>query len=352
MRKVLLCLLLFLPVVSQGKNPKAWEFGLGGSAFQFNRTRVSITETETGNLVNVHLKNTLYTGNIYVAKELSRSWYLAADVDFRKDMIMPHLNVQWRFCNSFSDYIEPYVGVGVSYLHKSFDNSYLPPISINNRNNAALINRNNMAGFNAIAGVNMWLNDRIGIGLSGQTYIMPYRGTYSILPAGTVKVMVRFGGRTKKTVNYVKEIETVYRDREVEKIVEKYIEVPPITERFMYLAGSINFDFDDDLIKDEYVGILADLARLIKDNPDKRYLFIGATDAKGSTEYNEGLSLRRATSIVNKLIELGVDPSLVKARGVGKRISFIRPDSPNEIRRGDRKVMIEIIDNIEYFNQL
>lgn len=52
------------------------------------------------------------------------------------------------------------------------------------------------------------------------------------------------------------------------------------------------------------------------------------------------------------LIQRGVPSKNLKARGVGKRISYIPADSSNNTRKGDRKIIIETITNMDYWNYI
>jgi outer membrane protein OmpA-like peptidoglycan-associated protein len=67
----------------------------------------------------------------------------------------------------------------------------------------------------------------------------------------------------------------------------------------------------------------------------------GHADATGSTQHNEALSLRRAEAVRTHLVELGVNPDWLAARGAGSRVPLIadRPDAPEnrrvEFRRED-----------------
>ena len=53
----------------------------------------------------------------------------------------------------------------------------------------------------------------------------------------------------------------------------------------------------------------------------KKYLITGCTDAKGSSQYNMDLSQKRADAVVNALIKKGVPNKMLKAKGVGAKIS-------------------------------
>ena len=90
------------------------------------------------------------------------------------------------------------------------------------------------------------------------------------------------------------------------------------------------FDFDKSVVKEEYVPILRNLiAYMVENNYD--VTIVGHTDSKGSEVYNEKLSLRRAVSVKEKLLELGLSPDRItglEARGE------LEPVSSNETEEG------------------
>lgn len=94
------------------------------------------------------------------------------------------------------------------------------------------------------------------------------------------------------------------------------------------------------------------LAELLKSYPDSRFLITGYTDAKGSDSYNLTLSARRAEKVHAALIGRGVPARMIKWRGVGKRAAIISATAADNIREGDRKVLLERVTNMDYWNAL
>ena len=88
----------------------------------------------------------------------------------------------------------------------------------------------------------------------------------------------------------------------------------------------------------------------MKADLNKMYLITGYTDARGSVEYNIGLSRRRAASVVGALEKRGVPMDIIKSRGVGKSISYAPVGESHIVREGDRKVTVEIITNMDYWD--
>ncbi|MDC8856111.1 OmpA family protein, partial [Shewanella algae] len=57
---------------------------------------------------------------------------------------------------------------------------------------------------------------------------------------------------------------------------------------------------------------------VLKSNPQSRAVVVGHTDSTGSEVYNQALSERRAQSVVNQLIDLGVAQGQLEWQGEGE----------------------------------
>lgn len=55
-----------------------------------------------------------------------------------------------------------------------------------------------------------------------------------------------------------------------------------------------------------------------REHPQRTVLIEGYTDSRGSDAYNLGLSERRAEAVQDFLLENGISPDRVRARGYGK----------------------------------
>ena len=72
-------------------------------------------------------------------------------------------------------------------------------------------------------------------------------------------------------------------------------------------TSKLKFDFNSATIKEEYNPVLEKLKDYIE-SKNYKISITGYTDSKGTKEYNKELSLRRAESVEEKLIELGLPP--------------------------------------------
>jgi len=81
---------------------------------------------------------------------------------------------------------------------------------------------------------------------------------------------------------------------------------------------NIFFEFDRWTLMPESAPALEELVKLLNDNPHVTIEIGAHTDRKGSDEYNEVLSSRRAQSVVDYLIGMGIEKDRLKAQGYGK----------------------------------
>ena len=92
------------------------------------------------------------------------------------------------------------------------------------------------------------------------------------------------------------------------------------------LIDNIFYDFDKATLRPESATALNELVDLLNENPNVTIELSAHTDYKGSAEYNEALSQRRAESVVNYLIEHGIAADRLTPKGYGK-------GKPKTIRR-------------------
>jgi peptidoglycan-associated lipoprotein len=86
-----------------------------------------------------------------------------------------------------------------------------------------------------------------------------------------------------------------------------------------FSAQTIYFDFDKNVIKASEVGKLEEVAGRMKNNFKGKALRIeGHCDERGTEEYNRALGDRRALSIREKLVQLGLDPEMLPTISFGE----------------------------------
>ncbi|MCD7972313.1 MAG: OmpA family protein [Candidatus Azobacteroides sp.] len=86
------------------------------------------------------------------------------------------------------------------------------------------------------------------------------------------------------------------------------------------LIENIFYDFDKATLRPESKEALDELIALLNDNPHVTIELAAHTDMRGSDEYNMNLSQRRAKSVVDYLINGGIDPERLTPVGYGESV--------------------------------
>ena len=107
------------------------------------------------------------------------------------------------------------------------------------------------------------------------------------------------------------------------------------------IAGITLFDFDKFFIRSEAFPVLDEIAQWLIDNPERSALIEGYTDDRGTDAYNMVLSQRRADSVLNYLVDKGVEKERLEAIGHGKG-KFTEGDTLSEVRQQNRRVVITL----------
>lgn len=104
----------------------------------------------------------------------------------------------------------------------------------------------------------------------------------------------------------------------------------------------ILFDFDKADIKSESKPQLDEIAALLKKTPELKVLIVGHTDAKGSLDYNQNLSEKRARAVVKALTsQYGIAAARLTPVGVG----MAAPVASNRTEEGRAKNRrVEIVE--------
>jgi outer membrane protein OmpA-like peptidoglycan-associated protein len=110
--------------------------------------------------------------------------------------------------------------------------------------------------------------------------------------------------------------------------------------------SGILFDVDSSMLRPEAQENLRKLARILQKYEDTEILIEGHTDATGAEEYNQELSERRAGSVNNFLIGLGVQKIRLTMVGYGEMQPIDSNETP-EGRQANRRVEVAIWANDE-----
>lgn len=110
----------------------------------------------------------------------------------------------------------------------------------------------------------------------------------------------------------------------------------------LVMPSNVTFDVNKEDIKASFYPVLDSVA-LVLDEYDKTIIdVVGHTDSKGSLQYNQALSERRANSVASYLISQKVDRVRIETFGVGET----RPIADNATAQGrqqNRRVELNLI---------
>jgi peptidoglycan-associated lipoprotein len=96
------------------------------------------------------------------------------------------------------------------------------------------------------------------------------------------------------------------------------LRVPPKDPASPLAKRVIHFDYDSSVIKDEYRDLLKAHAEFLKSAKEARSVLQGHTDERGSRDYNLALGQRRAESVNQALVLLGVDTMKLESVSLGE----------------------------------
>jgi len=134
-------------------------------------------------------------------------------------------------------------------------------------------------------------------------------------------------------------------DPDIEVNVEKGVVFISIADKLLFKSGSYN-------VTDRAKEVLAKVAKVVKSKPTFEAMVEGHTDTvsyqKGVLLDNWDLSVKRSTSIIRVLQELGVNPAQLIAAGRGEFIPLVDNDTA-ENRATNRRTRIIVLPKIDEF---
>lgn len=117
-------------------------------------------------------------------------------------------------------------------------------------------------------------------------------------------------------LNHAEQISVVDTDESEEHVLQ----FPLASITAPVLIDNIFYDYDRATLRPESKTALDSLVLLLQENPNVTIELSAHCDYKGSSEYNKRLSQRRAESVVNYLIEHGIQKDRLTPVGYGKEV--------------------------------
>jgi OOP family OmpA-OmpF porin len=96
------------------------------------------------------------------------------------------------------------------------------------------------------------------------------------------------------------------------------------------LEATTLYDSNSSYMKAEAYPLLDEVASILMQNPEMKVEVQGHTDNKGSAQYNQWLSEKRAQRVTDYLVSKGIDPSRLEAKGYG----LTQPVASNDTAQG------------------
>lgn len=87
----------------------------------------------------------------------------------------------------------------------------------------------------------------------------------------------------------------------------------------IYDISDIHWDYNKWDIRQDALPYLDNLAKVFRENPELKFELRSHTDCRGSFEYNDDLSSKRAKAAVDYLVKKGVPRSIIVSKGYGER---------------------------------
>ena len=139
-----------------------------------------------------------------------------------------------------------------------------------------------------------------------------------------------------------------YMERQAKQIEQQMagtgvvVEQDPVTGNIgLIMPGNITFSFDDATLNPSFKPTLDKLAKTMLDYNQNTVTIAGHTDSRGAANYNKNLSVQRANSVYNYLMQRGVPSNRMNVVGYGQS-QPIADNSTDYGRQQNRRVELTI----------
>lgn len=163
-----------------------------------------------------------------------------------------------------------------------------------------------------------------------------------VLQPGTWTVLAEAQGYGVKRVE-------VPLDRGSQETVELVLEAAKVnvTKDKVVILEKVNFAFDEATVLSESMPLLEEVADTLLAHPELRRVEVaGHTDAQGGDQYNLELSQRRVETVRQHLIDRGVQPERLVAKGYGES-KLLDTSGTEAAHAANRRVEFTILERAE-----
>ncbi|MGA1544234.1 MAG: OmpA family protein [Saprospiraceae bacterium] len=132
------------------------------------------------------------------------------------------------------------------------------------------------------------------------------------------------------------------------RIFELEIELEKIFEQREITLANVYYDLDKWDIREDAAPVLNKLSEVLQLNPNISIELASHTDCRGQDKYNQELSQKRAQSVVNYLIDKGINANRLGARGYGETVPVtdcICARCTEDEHQKNRRTTFKIVDS-------
>ncbi|WP_339876303.1 OmpA family protein [uncultured Algoriphagus sp.] len=140
---------------------------------------------------------------------------------------------------------------------------------------------------------------------------------------------------------FLPKIYNVERDK-INDVKDLKVELVPVASGEEFVFENVFFEFDEYSLKTESISSLKRLVKFLTENPNVNILIVGHTDNVGSVNYNNNLSLQRAKSVQEYLIDEGFHQGRVLVEGKGDSEPMV-PNTNPQNQALNRRITIKIL---------
>lgn len=116
-----------------------------------------------------------------------------------------------------------------------------------------------------------------------------------------------------------------------------------VSESNVYRLDNVYFDTDKATLRASSHEALDHLVEVLEMKPDMKIEIAGHTDNRGDDQYNLNLSQNRAENVKKYLVEQGIDPKRIRAKGYGEA-EPIESNSTEEGRQKNRRTEVRVLE--------